>query len=234
MAGGRKEDRGRETRSRLAIGRSIDRAPAGFTVATRRGEDGEAIWSFNLRSRTRSKAAKEGREAREFENAKRLDKLPPEVWEKIIGNLDENDLFPLALSCRYFREKQKELVARTRQHGRESDEVRLALRTTLHMEPEEDQPASADYLRFCSKEKLSGDDGVKKANSIEGLAAYHGHLPLLQELVNPSDLPDEYITMTAGEFSFSQSRLLLVLVSDMFLAFSSSQRAEANLRPCSG
>ena len=184
--------------------------------------------------RTRSKAAKEGREAREFENAKRLDKLPPEVWEKIIGNLDENDLFPLALSCRYFREKQKELVARTRQHGRESDEVRLALRTTLHMEPEEDQPASADYLRFCSKEKLSGDDGVKKANSIEGLAAYHGHLPLLQELVNPSDLPDEYITMTAGEFSFSQSRLLLVLVSDMFLAFSSSQRAEANLRPCSG
>ena len=50
----------------------------------------------------------------ENENSQRLDKLPQEVWGKILGNLKENDLFPLALSCRYFRQKQKELVARTR------------------------------------------------------------------------------------------------------------------------
>ena len=72
-------------------------------------------------SRTRSKAAakeakpKDERDAREAENAQRLlDKIPLELWEKI---LDENDLFPLALSCRYFRQKQKELVARTGQSG---------------------------------------------------------------------------------------------------------------------
>ena len=40
----------------------------------------------------------------------RLDKLPQEVWEKILDELESDDLFPLALSCRYFRQKQKELV----------------------------------------------------------------------------------------------------------------------------
>ena len=48
--------------------------------------------------------------AREIENTQRLDKLPQEVWEKILDNLKSDDLFPLALSCRYFRQKQKELV----------------------------------------------------------------------------------------------------------------------------
>ena len=46
------------------------------------------------------------------ENASRLDKLPPELWDKVFDHLKDGDLFPLALSCRYFRQKQKELVAR--------------------------------------------------------------------------------------------------------------------------
>ena len=72
--------------------------------------------SSTSRPRARNKvAAKEEREARVVENAQRPDKLPQEVWEKILAELDENDLFPLALSCRYFRQKQKELVERTRQ-----------------------------------------------------------------------------------------------------------------------
>ena len=58
------------------------------------------------------------RDAREVESTQWLKKLPHELWEKILDELDENDLFPLALSCRYFRQKQKELVARTRQSGR--------------------------------------------------------------------------------------------------------------------
>ena len=65
-------------------------------------------------SRARKKAAKGesetevDRDVRDFESAQRLlDKLPQEVWEKILDELDENDLFPLALSCRYFRQKQK-------------------------------------------------------------------------------------------------------------------------------
>ena len=68
----------------------------------------------------------------EEENARRLDKLPRDVWSKIFDHLEENDLFPLALSCKYFRQKQRELVARTgrgRQSGRKSGLARLALKT---------------------------------------------------------------------------------------------------------
>ena len=49
-------------------------------------------------------------DANEVENAKRLDKLPQELWGKIFDDIDENDLLPMALSCRFFRQKQKELV----------------------------------------------------------------------------------------------------------------------------
>ena len=185
----------------------------------------------NSGPRTRGKAAEERREARE---AQGLDKLPPEVWDKILDKLDENDLFPLALSCRYFREKQKELMARKRQRGPESGKSRLALKTTLYGKSRKGQPASADYLRFCSKEKVSKDAGQKKALYIRCLAAFHGHLPLLQELLKSLNTLDKLITVGAGEFSSSQTLLLLVLASDLFLAFSSSKHAEANWRPCSG
>ena len=37
-------------------------------------------------------------------------RLPPEMWQKIVDeNLDQNDLFALAMTCRFFREKQKGL-----------------------------------------------------------------------------------------------------------------------------
>ena len=163
--------------------------------------------SSTSRPRARKKAAKEGRDAREFENAQRLDKLPQEVWEKILDELKEDDLFPLALSCRYFRQKQKELVARTRQSGRESGATRLTLETNLRRKLWDGQPASADYLRFCSKEKLSGDAGQKKAHYTRCLAAFHGHLPLLQKLLKPLKMPDYGITTNAGKSS-SQSPLL--------------------------
>ena len=138
------------------------------------------------------------------------------MWEKIIDNLEENDLFPLALSCRYFRQKQKELVARTRQSGPGSGKPRLALKTTLHRWPREGEPASADYLRFCSEEEVSGDDRTRqfavisdqKAAVIRRLAAFHGHLPLLQELLKASNEVDQEISEYAGESSSSQSLLL--------------------------
>ena len=140
--------------------------------------------------RTRSKAAKERREAREAENAQRLDKLPPEVWEKILDHLDENDLFPLALSCRYFRQKQKELVV---------ERTWLALKTTLRRKIWDEKPVSLDYLRFCCKEKVSKDDGQKRDKVIRRLAAFHGHPPLLQELLRPLNTLDREITEDAGE-----------------------------------
>ena len=44
------------------------------------------------------------------ENAQRLDKLPKDLWEKIFIELietDVRDLASLAMSCRYFRQKQE-------------------------------------------------------------------------------------------------------------------------------
>merc|ERR1712188_360591 len=123
--------------------------------------------------RPRKKAAKEGRDAREAENGQRLlEKLPPEVLEKILDELDENDLLSLALSCKYFRQKQKELVARTRQSGKR----RLALKTTFHHRPEKafGQPVSAEFLRFCSKAEVPKNYVVARAASITRQAAYHG------------------------------------------------------------
>ena len=158
----------------------------------------------------------------EVKNAQRLGKLPPEVWEKILGELGENDLFPLALSCRYFRQKQKELVARTRQRVRApwDEDSRLSLRTYLHRRLWDDQPVSVDYVRFYSKENVSAVrhgcnmvDAVRgsrlKDSFVRGLAAFHGHLPLLQELLKPSNNLPAGITNAAGESSFSQSLCLL-------------------------
>ena len=215
--------------------RSIDqRANSAFSVdACRRRKMAKRKRSSASGPRTRSKAAKDRREAEEAESTQGLDKLPQELWEKIlIDHLDVNDLFPLVLSCRYFRQKVVSLVER--QGEPESGALRLNLQTNLKLKRRNGQPASADYLRFCMKETVSRDVGQEeKAHCIIHLATFHGHLPLLQELVNPAYL-DSRIPMDAGESSSSQSLLLLfvALASDSFL--SSSQRAEAKWRPCSG
>ena len=203
-----------------------ERATTVFLVATsERRKMAKREGSSSSRPRARKKAAREGREVREAESAQRLlDKLPPEVWGRILDELDENDLFPLALSCRYFRQKQKELVARTRQSGPESGLARFTLKTTLRTEePEKGQPPSADYLRFCSKEHVGQakhigmrylgsytdrDKVTDRNRCIKCLAAFHGHLPLLQELLNPEYLDPE-VSQAAGESPSSQSPLLL-------------------------
>ena len=93
-------------------------------VLQRKVEDQERDTAEQLRSLSREEETvqlkllpKENRlkdmcSVREVENAQRLlGKLPQEVWEKILGELENDDLFPLALSRRYFRQKQKELMA---------------------------------------------------------------------------------------------------------------------------
>ena len=46
----------------------------------------------------------------EAKNEKNLTRLPPEMWQKILdGNLHQNDLLAFAMTCRFFREKQKGL-----------------------------------------------------------------------------------------------------------------------------
>ena len=162
--------------------------------------------------RQKRKRLKELCDAIEVENAyQRLDKLPPEVWEKILDHLEDADLFPLALSSRYFRKKQKDLVARTRQNGPGS---RRVLKTRIRPKFEKSQPASAEYIRFCSKHKLSRDHIYDKIghNHFRCLAAFHGHLPLLQELLEPFRSKR---TKISGEYSFPQY-LFYFSASDLF------------------
>ena len=178
-------------------------------------------------SRARKKATKEASKAKDEGNARevdpqRLDKLPKEVWEKILDELDENDLFPLALSCRYFRQKQVELVARTGQNGPESGRSQLALKTTFQRKREKVQLASADYFRFCSKEKVK----LKAlTDCVSNLTAYHGHLPLLKELNPPKRLHRE-IAAAAGESSSSVSSSYSLFW--LLTCSSSLQRTEAS------
>ena len=161
-------------------------------------------------SRARKKV---DRGAREVKSAQWLEKLPKEIWEKILDELDENDLFPLALSCRYFRQKQKELVARkTRENGPGSEKSRLALKTTVWQKVGFAEPASADYVRFCSQEREK-DFGHKRDKIIRELAAYRGYLPLLQELLESSEALQPnllHIAYSAGESSSSSQSLLLL------------------------
>ena len=180
-------------------------------------------------SRARKKV---DRDAREVENAKRMNKLPPEMWEKILDELKSDDLFPLALSCRYFRQKQKELVERTGQKKAKSGKSPLALKTNLRRKYRADQPASVKYLRFARKEGC-------EAHHIRYLAAFHGYLPLLQPLAKSlrktSSLGN--IAMYAGKSHYHILSIIIVFLSfvsasDFF--FSSAQRAEAKWRPCSG
>jgi len=126
----------------------------------------------------------------EVENAQRLlDKLPEEVWEKILDNLGENDLFPLALSCRSFRQKQKELVARAKQNGKPRPTLKTTLTRTFHLKHIVKLPASAEYIKFCMKEEEFLDD-TENVRCLQCLALLHGHLPLLQDqdFLDPDDI----------------------------------------------
>ena len=137
----------------------------------------------------------------EIENSEHLFfKLPQEVWEKILDNLDANDLFPLALSCRYFRQRQKELVARKKE---------LKMVTNLGQKLREGQPASVEYIQFCKKKVVTGKTN-EKAKYLSCLAGFHGHLPLLQELLKSSTKLVPYVAVDAGGSSSSQSLLLLL------------------------
>ena len=171
------------------------------------------------RPRTRSKAARErrDRDATDVESTQRLlEKLPPEVWERILAEVDWNDLFPLALSCKFFRQKQlqKAQAARTRRDGPESDDTRSYLETNLRQKLDEGQPASVEYLRFLRKEEELRGVSPDTGDGIMCLAALHGYLPLLQEdLKSLGDGPLNMITREvaecAGESSLTRSFPLL-------------------------
>ena len=143
----------------------------------------------------------------EIENARLLDRLPHEVWEKILGEFEDADLFPLALTCRYFRQKQKELLARPRQRELELlESPHRALATNILRWPQKGQRASAEYLRFLRKEKVPRDVGRQKAKYVRWLAAYHGHLPLLQELMAALEKKDRRSIILTSRFFMKPSK----------------------------
>merc|ERR1712010_155995 len=73
-------------------------------------------------SSSRSGAAREPPQEQQFlpqllpellekENAAVLDKLPRDVWERIVDSIGRKDLFSFAMTCRYFRDLRQDAVA---------------------------------------------------------------------------------------------------------------------------
>ena len=57
----------------------------------------------------------------EAKNEKLLGRLLPELWQKIVDeNVQQNDLLALAMTCRFFREKQKDLKKMMKTNLREN------------------------------------------------------------------------------------------------------------------
>ena len=116
-------------------------------------------------------------------------------------------------------------MGRTRQSGPASGKPRLALKTNLRDKFLDSHPASAEYLKFARKEKASRGVGRKKAGWIRELAAYHGYLPLLQELQAGLKTLDSDLSMDAGESSFHSLFLFFfVSASDFSLSILHSAR----------
>merc|ERR1711934_337727 len=110
------------------------------------------------------------------ENEARLGKLPQEVWDKVFDELDRNDLFPLASSCKYFRHKQKELLARKR-----GEWMRMV--TGWSGEEVCDLPhQSQAYLKwlFRCSEVLGEKQHRENKIFLTAAAAHHGYLPLVK------------------------------------------------------
>ena len=144
-----------------------------------------------------------------------MEKLPPEVWRKILAELDWNDLFPLALSCKFFRQKQLQKVqAAIRKAPDVWRERGSCLETRYQQKIDEVQPASVEYLKFLRKEEELRGVSPDTGDGIMCLAALHGYLPLLQEdLKSLGDGPLNMITREvaecAGESSLTRSFPLL-------------------------
>merc|ERR1711920_1105146 len=89
---GRKEDP--KTRQAAQSGKIVQSSTAASRLVCRGGgKMAKRKGSSTSQPRTRSRAAKEEREAREVENTlslQRLDKLPEDVWEKVFDELDES------------------------------------------------------------------------------------------------------------------------------------------------
>ena len=86
------------------------------------------------------------------ENEDRLEQLlPPELWEKIFDNLAEDALFPVASTCRYFREKQKVVMARNACKRMRTPFFTIGKLMKKHGEMRITPLLTNDYVKFCHK-----------------------------------------------------------------------------------
>ena len=79
-------------------------------------------------------------------------KLPAKALQLIAENLEEDDLFPFAMTCKVFRQMQRDLVNRNKDLVLRTNLARVWQRSSQH-----NRGTSTDYLQFlwlnCSLEK---------------------------------------------------------------------------------
>ena len=77
--------------------------------------------------RLHKRVEKAERQKIEEENEKRLQVLPSDVWSKIFDQLEENDLFPAASTCRFFRKRTNERLDEANKRKKGSLKIRTKL-----------------------------------------------------------------------------------------------------------
>ena len=124
----------------------------------------------------------------EAKNDKVLRRLPPELWQKILDeNVQQNDLLALAMTCRFFREKQKDL-------GWKIETDLNAYRLLDLRESGKVAPYSLGWFRWVcdTMETLPGYKGRFRDNIVSGVvwegnlvnyAAFQGSVEILRWLI---------------------------------------------------
>ena len=113
-------------------------------------------------------------------------RLPPEMWQKIVDeNLDQNDLFALAMTCRFFREKQKGLGWKM--------ETKLGARRLLDLRRSGKMaPHSLGWFQWvCDTFEIQPDykwdeervEGAVYKGTLVNYAAYQGSVEILRWLM---------------------------------------------------
>ena len=107
----------------------------------------------------------------EAKNEKLLRRLPPELWQKIVDeNLHQNDLLAFAMTCRFFREKQKDLGKKVETNFTEDRLLDLRKRGKM-------APHTLDWFRWvCDTFEILPDfEDYWSAKKVKG-ALYEGVL----------------------------------------------------------
>ncbi|WZN63310.1 putative ankyrin repeat protein [Chloropicon roscoffensis] len=125
----------------------------------------------------------------ETKNEKLLGRLLPELWQKILDEyLDQNDLVALAMTCRFFREKQKDLgwKMETKLGARRLLELRRSGKMASHSlgwfrwvcDTMEIRPGSTEWRSF---------EGAVYEGNLVNYAAFQGSVEILRWLMEEKE-----------------------------------------------